>query len=291
MRLRAISTLVIAAGLSAALYTSERAHAAAAAAAAPAAPTGWVTRDTFDPTPRRLIYTAARSLGMLRGVAEEDTLVRIRYQGSGTAYRPAKTGPWAAAPLKNYYVEISFPEKGMRVDETGPDGRQVHVVAGDKAWDEKDVAADGPPVGKSETLVPAAMAQRQLELAVTPYEAIRAAHAVQDKVQVTPLPHGTFLLTFPFQGQVMKVTLDRNRRPSRVELPINHPILGKTTLVAEYSDYKDYEPISDLSDEPFSDLFFPGHVVHKLGDKTTLDVKISTCWCVNPYVIFPAPNT
>jgi hypothetical protein len=227
---------------------------------------------------------------MLRGVAEDDTLVRIRYQGAGTAYRVAKAGPWAAAPLKNYYVEISFPEKGMRVDETGPDGRQVHVVAGDKAWDEKDLAADGPPMGKSQTLTPAALAERKLQLAVTPYGAIKAAHAAIDQVKVTALPNGIYVLAFPYQGKTMKVTLDRNRRPARVEIPIDHPVLGKTTLVAEYSGYNDYEPIAPLSDEAKSDIYFPAHIVHKLGDKTTLDVTVATCWCVNPYVIFPAPH-
>jgi hypothetical protein len=82
------------------------------------------------------------------------------------------------------------------------------------------------------------------------------------------------------------VTLDRVRRPSRVEVPYVHPVLGRTTMVAEYSGYKDYEPLSPLSDEPFSFAYFPAHIVHKLGDKTTLDVKIDTCWCTNPYVRF-----
>lgn len=228
---------------------------------------------------------------MLRGLAERDTSVRLRYQGAGTAYKPVRTGAWPATKLDNYYVEISFPERGMRVDTTVGKVRQVKVVAGDIAWDESGLTIDGPPVGKTQKLAADAVRSRQLEMALTPYAAIKAAHANVSRVTVTPLEHGTFLLTFPSGDNIFRVTLDRNRRPARVETDIVDPVLGKTTMSAEYSGYKDYEPIDKrLSDEPYSDFFFPEHITYKLGGKTTLDLKVTTCWCVNPYVVFPTPG-
>ncbi len=290
MRLKNISVFVAAAALSAGLAMP---YAAAAQDEAPGAPAGssaidgWVERNINASTPKRMVYTSARALGMLRGVKEQDLFVRLRYKGAGTAYVPAKTGAWTAVPISNYYAEINYPEGGMRVDETTAAGRTVKVVAGAGAWDEVGmVPGDTPSVGTSQSPTPAALRERQIQLAMTPYGAIKAAHAVIDKVKVADAGHGIYVLTFPYMGSTMKVTLDKVRRPSRVELPYVHPVVGRTVLVAEYSEYKDYEPLSPLSDEPFSFLDFPAHIVHKLGNRTVLDLKVDTCWCTNPYVRF-----
>ncbi len=287
MRVKKISILAAAAVFSAGLAMT------AAAQEAPSGPEsnpvidGWVERNINANTPKRIVYTAARSVGLLRGVKEQDLFVRLRYRGAGTAYRPSRTGAWTAVPLSRYYVEINYPERGMRVDETTAAGRTVKVVAGDQAWDEVGVAAgDGPPAGTSRTPVPGALSERQQQLAITPYGALKAAHANIDRVKVSMAGKGIYVLTFPYAGSTMKVTLDKVRRPVRVELPITHPVIGRTVLVAEYSEYKDYEPISPLSDEPFSFLYFPAHIVQKLGDRILLDVKVDTCWCTNPYVRF-----
>ena len=295
MRLKNISIFAAVAALSAGLALPHAAAAQGEGAGRFKGASDWVERNVNANTPKRMVYTSARGLGMLRGLQEDDMFVRLRYKGAGTAYVPAKAGAWTAIPLSNYYVEISYPEGGMRVDETTAAGRTVKVVAGAGAWDEVGmVAGDTPPVGASQTPAPAAVRDRQIQLAMTPYGAIKAAHAVIDKVKVTDAGHGIYVLTFPFMGTTMKVTLDKVRRPSRVELPYVHPVIGRTVLVAEYSEYKDYEPLSPLSDEPFSFLDFPARIVHKLGNKTVLDLKVDTCWCTNPYVRFspqakPAP--
>jgi len=233
----------------------------------------WAVR-SFEPTPARLVYTSARALGMLRGIAEEDEIVRIRYQGSGTG---ADAGG-RMVPLGNYYVEISYARNAMRVDTTTSAGRRVEVVSGTRAWDELDLRPDGPPVGVAQTAKDSEVRMRRRQLAVTPIGAIKAAHANLAKARVRPLEHGTFELSFPHDGETMKITLDRNRRPAKVELG---------PLSAEYSNYKDYEPIDpQLSDEPLSDLFFPQRIVQRVNGKASLDVQIKTCWCVNPYVVF-----
>jgi hypothetical protein len=263
------------------------------------APTGfrfsdWVVRDTFEPTARRLLYTAARSVGMLRGVEEHDAITRIRYKGSGTAYEVSKAGQGRPVMLENYYVEISFAEGGIRIDEKTPAGRTVQIAYRDKAWDEVGVAPEGPPAGKSQVLVtsPAALKERRLQIALTPVGAIKAAKANIGNAKVVPLGEGLYQLTFPYDGSTMRISLDANRRPSKVEIAeVDHPVLGRTTLSAEYSGYKDFEPIYKESNEPFSDFFFPSRIVQKLGDKVIRDVQIETCWSFNPYVVFPEPGS
>jgi hypothetical protein len=254
----------------------------------------WVVKNTYEPTARRLLYTAARSVGMLRGVEEHDAIVRIRYKGSGTAYEVSKAGDWRPLKLENYYVEVDFSEQGIRIDKNAPTGRTVQVAYRGKAWDEVGVAPEGPPAGKSQTVVTsaAALKERRLQIALTPLGAIKAAKANIANAKVVRLGDGLYQLTFPYDGHTMRLSLDANRRPSKVEIVgVEHPVLGRTTLSAEYSGYKDYEPIYPQSNEPHSDFFFPSRIVQKLGGKVVLDARIDTCWSSNPYVVFPEPGS
>lgn len=254
----------------------------------------WVVKDTFEPTAPRLLYTAARSVGMLRGVEEHDAITRIRYKGSGTMYEVSRARQWQPIKIDNYYVEISFPDQGIRIDTKSSAGRTVQVAHGGRAWDEVGVALDGPPAGKSQTLVTsaAALKERRLQIALTPIGAIKAAKANLANARVTSLDGGLHQLSFPFEGHTMRVSLDANRRPSKVEIVgVDHPVLGRTTLSAEYSGYKDFEPIYAQSNEPHSDFFFPQRIVQKLGGRVVLDVQIETCWSFNPYIAFPEPGT
>jgi hypothetical protein len=251
----------------------------------------WVVR-TFEPTAARLIYTSARAMGMLRGVGEYDVWSSLRYEGSGAMWEGTTTNPadWPRIELSRYYVEVAYdPESGLRSDLTTSKGqRTVWAVAGDSSWNEQDVAAEGPPVGKSETPAPQLRDWRQKLLAITPGGAIKLAHQNVKQVKVTDLGNRTYELSFPTNNT--KIRLDRDRHPELVEMTVDHPVLRRATLTAEYSGYRDYEPIDPLrSDEAFSGFTFPSRIVHKLNGRTILDVQVKTCWCTNPYVIFPIP--
>jgi len=252
----------------------------------------WVVRDTFEPTAPRLIYTAARSMGMLRGVQEFDIWQTLRYEGSGVYYQVTDSDPskWPRVELDRYYVEIAYPDGGLRQDLTTSEGeRTVWTIADDFSWNEQNVALEGPPVGDSQTPAPQLHDWRQKLLAVTPPAAIKLAHQYVNQVQVTELEHRTYELSFPYDNT--KIRLNRNRRPELVEMVVNHPVLGQATLTAEYSGYRDYEPIDPLlSDEIMSGFRFPSRIVQKLDGHTILDVEIDTCWCTNAYVIFPIPE-
>ena len=110
MRLKNISIFAAVAALSAGLALPHAAAAQGEGAGRFKGASDWVERNVNANTPKRMVYTSARGLGMLRGLQEDDMFVRLRYKGAGTAYVPAKAGAWTAIPLSNYYVEISYPE-------------------------------------------------------------------------------------------------------------------------------------------------------------------------------------
>ena len=252
----------------------------------------WVVRDSFEPTAPRLIYTAARSMGMLRGVQEFDIWQTLRYEGSGVAFEVTGSDPsdWTRVGLDRYYAEIAYPDNGLRVDMTTVGGeRSVWVTVDGYSWNEQDVASDGPPVGGSQTSAPELYEWRQQLLGITPPAVVKLAHENDDRVRVTELEHRTYELSLPQDD--MTILLNRNRHPELVSVEVDHPVLGRATLTAEYSGYRDYEPIDPvLSDEIMSGFRFPSRIVQKLDGHTILDIEIETCWCTNAYVIFPVPE-
>jgi hypothetical protein len=250
----------------------------------------WVVR-SFEPTAARLIYTSARAMGMLRGVGEYDVWSSLRYEGSGAMYEVTGASDWPRIELSRYYVEVAYePDAGLRIDLTTAKGeRTVWVVADNYSWNEQGVEREGPPVGKSQTPAPQLRDWRQKLFAITPGGAIKLAHQNVKQVKVTDLGNRIYELSVPVNNT--KIRLNRDRHPELVEMTVDHPVLRKATLTAEYSGYRDYEPIDPLqSDEPFSGFNFPSRIVHKLNGRTILDVEIKTCWCTNPYVIFPVPE-
>jgi hypothetical protein len=261
---------------------------------APANPraSDWVVR-SFEPTAARLIYTSARAMGMLRGVGEYDVWSSLRYEGSGAMWEVTGANPadWPRIELSRYYAEVAYePEPGLRVDLTPARGdRTVGVVAGNASWNEQGVEREGPPAGTTQAAAPQLREWRQALLGITPGGAIKLAHRNVKQVKVTELANRTYELSVPVNN--MKIRLNRDRHPEMVEMTVNHPVLKQATLTAEYSGYRDFEPIDPLqSDEPFSGFNFPSRLVHKLNGRTILDVEVKTCWCTNPYVIFPVPE-
>ena len=75
------------------------------------------------------------------------------------------------------------------------------------------------------------------------------------------------------------VALDADKRPSRIEIAINHPVLGATTVATVLSDYRDWEKLG---------VWFPARIVQTIGTRKTQDLRV-TEFRSNPYVIFPVP--
>ena len=251
------------------------------------------------PDLKRVLHDMANSLGMLRSVQELDSLMTVEYWGTGTM---RDVGPRTVGPevqLKSYYAQIAYDFPGMRVDmtrATGTPQREIQVVSGTFAWNEGDKIGGGldPAWGNA---VPAMdrVSDRLLQLWTTPFGVVKAAVAAGDRTKVTveagavvvtfPLANGTpgptvNMVTGELNGTPVKVTLNRDHRPERVEVRYRDRV-----FVTTYSGY------GDLNEADYkADIFLPARVVQTVDGQTVLDLTIQKSNTYNPYVIMPVPE-
>lgn len=223
------------------------------------------------------IEAVATALGMVRAVTRRmDSINTVQFSGQGTLNVPEADGAWTRYDLTAATVGISYTIPAMRWDMTrnGPDGEQrtIHVVRGDRAWDERLPGVEPTPVeGRA--------ADRLRQIWLTPHGVIRAAVDDPDSVRMGTRG-GQATLTVDIDGTPVTATLDEDSRPASVEMTIDHPVLGETQVEAVYSDYVDW---------PKLDVYFPSRIVHRLGGETTLEMTV-TEFFQNPYVVFPTPE-
>ncbi|HKU69213.1 MAG TPA: hypothetical protein VJQ51_00110 [Burkholderiales bacterium] len=218
----------------------------------------------------------ANALGMLRGTQREwKSINRIYYIADGSVSVPGTGERWTDYKLTRGMIEMNYVMPALRVDVTrsagGKTERSIEVARGDAAWNET-----GPGIGA--TNAPGAAKGRRWLIYTTPHGVVRAAMeaAVKDAASVAVDAKG---FKFPSPDGVATVALDANKRPSRVELAVNHPVLGATTVVTALSDYRDWEKLG---------VWFPARIVQTIGARKTQDLRV-TEFRSNPYVIFPIP--
>jgi len=246
-----------------------------------------------------VLYNMANSLGMLRTVQEVDLMMTVEYWGSGTM---AEVGPQTVGPpvqLESYYAQIAYDFPGMRVVVTraseSPE-REIQVVSGTFAWNEIDEIGGGLMPGYG-SAVPAmdTVSDRLLQMWTTPAGVVKAAVAAGDRTTVTS-ENGAVVVTFPLvnaepgqtanmvvgelEGTPVKVTLDTDHRPARVE--VRHRDRLVTTTYSGYADLNE----SDYQ----ADIFLPARVVQTVDGRTVLDLTIEQSNTYNPYVIMPVPQ-
>lgn len=249
---------------------------------------------------KKVLYNMANSLGMLRGLQEEDSLMTVEFWGSGTM---REVGPKTVGPpvqLKSYYAQIAYDFPGMRVDMTRASGtpqREIQVVSGTFAWNEIDKIGGGLVPGWG-SAVPAmdTVPDRLLRLWTTPLGVVKAAAAAGEKTKVT-VENGAVVAAFPLvnskpeqtvnmvvgelNGTPVKVTLDASYRPARVEVRYRDRV-----FVTTYSNY------GDLNEKDYkADIFLPARTVQTVDGQTVLDLTIEKSNTYNPYVIMPVPET
>lgn len=228
------------------------------------------------------IEAAADALGMVRTVQRRmDSINAVQFSGTGTLRIPETARRWTEQEITSATIGMSYYIPAMRWDMTrqatdGSEQRTIHVVREDRAWDEEEPGVNPVPVtGQT--------AQRLRQIWLTPHGIVRAAvdaeAARRGSVSVGSAG-GKTTLTVEVNGTPMTATLDDDSRPERVEMMIDHPVLGRTRLAASYTGYKDW---------PLLDVYFPSRIVQTLGDEISLDLTI-TEFFQNPYVVFPTPE-
>lgn len=216
---------------------------------------------------KKVVDAMQDNLGMLRGQNRGDAAHRLEYWGTGGSL--VRNG--RAVTLDKWKISISYTMQGMRLDYTANGQRTIEVVSDKYAWNEDT------PGGKA-TPMPAAVADRQLQLALTPVGMAKAAKAniAQAKIAQTG---GVVTLTFPVNGATIVATLNKYMEPEKVEAR-----LGTTVVNVTYSQYGDW------NDDAKADVYLPKRVVQTQNGMTVLDLTLTNTNTYNPYVIVPIPE-
>lgn len=215
---------------------------------------------------------AAGVLGRAAGAMGAGDLKSIRYAGEGTgwtfgqAFKPGM--PWPKITVHSAIRTINYETASMRDEVTlsraEPKGgggyppvaqqRNDQFVSGNYAWNQ---AAAGPQPG------PRFVTDRVHQLWITPHGVIKAAM----KNQATLKKGGKGLLTavsFTEPGKFSAtVFISADNLVERVESRLPDPVLGETTAVTRYSDYRDYGGVK-----------FPSRIRQSQGGFPVLDLAV-----------------
>ena len=238
------------------------------------------TEQLIKSGPKVAVETAAEVLGLVRGAQRSTTGVNtMELVGSGTMAERAADGTWREYKVTRFTegLDLVLPAARIDMERIGPNARpqrQIQVVAGKQAWDEEKPGINGTPiVGAADDRV------RQIWLtpqgamwgalrALTPEGNVRLANEA-----------GRLAISYSLNGEPVRIVLNPDLLPDRVQLQARSGTYADTMLEASYSQYKDFEGY----------LFpCPSRMTYKAGGRTIRDVNISNC-VINPYVMFPPP--
>ena len=236
-----------------------------------------------------ILEQVARTLGA-------DELKAIRYAGSGYSfalgqnYSPAD--PWPRFRLERYdrlvdYEQVASGEEliGTQAEDPPRGGgnqpvlgvqRQVYMMSGEYAWNEASTRAAAPEHGaglaqipsQSENPVPApaAVADRQRQIWLTPHGFVKAARRAQDltaRLQTEPRPATIFSFSLE-DGTPVTGAINEQNLLERVEIWSANPVIGDMHTEIFYLDYRD-----------FGGVQFPTRILQVQGGFPTLEVAVS----------------
>jgi hypothetical protein len=258
--------------LLAALFAGESAHAQRPGAPYPPTPL------TPKIKPTGVVFQAADALGMVRGLGEDvfDAVNRIEFKIEGKAYAPQ--GGWKEIKIPSATMQISYHQAASRliIDSVAGDDSKVQaieVVDGRYAWNEKTPGVGGVPAMQT-------VATRARAIWLTPQGFIYQVEQAGPQRTKIGKRDGKTTLSVVIDGEPVTATLGADHRPELIEAKIKDRELGNTTLTIEYSGYKDFD---------YYGIFFPSHVLAKLGGHTALDVTV-TSFLTHTYFLFPKPD-
>lgn len=246
-----------------------------------------------DNTPdvKALVFELANSMGMLRGLQQEDSILSLEQWAKGTM-----TVGGQRFDLPEHRTSINYSVPGMRVDyrRQGAGGqaqRQIEVVAGPAAWNETDRGRGATPARDRAK-------ERLVYLWTTPMGIVKAARAAGPKATVKAAD-GATVLSFPLPAPVDDVIVNATvrkdpkllTRPNAGALPtlvgtyiVRVETAGGVVSDTSYADYGDWN-----WDDYTADIMLPRRITRKHGD-TTLELMTVNTNTYNPYVIMPVPE-
>ncbi len=238
-----------------------------------------------------IVFELANSMGMLRGLQQEDSILTLEHWAKGTM-----TVGGQRFDLPEYRMSINFSVPGVRLDyrrqpASGQAQRVIEVVAGPVAWNETDR-------GRGATGARDKAKERLVQLWTTPMGVVKAATLAGAKATIKNAG-GSMVLSFPLPAPADDVTVNATLRRDN-SLLIPDPAALKSlvgtyiarvettggvvsdTTYAEYGDWNwdDYQ----------ADILQPRRITRKQGDMSLELMTVNTN-TYNPYVIMPVPDT
>ncbi len=210
----------------------------------------------------------------------------IRYAGTGmnaaVGQALAVGQAWPRRDLTAYSRTIDYDKRASREELTYAQmvfgGQQQNTqVVGDKAW---NVGASGPgPQVTGPVPRPEQAEERQLQIWLTPHGFIKGAMTAGNATLSAPEGASESVVSFTALGKYrIDGTIDANNVVTRVATTIANPLLGDTAVVANYSDYKDFDGVK-----------FPSRIAVEQGGFPWWELNISEV-TVNPGLDLPIPD-
>jgi len=257
----------------------------------PAAAQGGATPAENTPDVKTLVFALADSMGMLRGLQQEDSILSLEQWAKGTMTVGGKK-----FDLPEHRTSINYAVPGMRIDfrrqaAGGQAERQIEVVSGTAAWNETDR-------GRGATAARDRVRERLVYLWTTPMGVVKAARAAGPKATIKAAG-GATILSFPLPAPVDDVTAHVTVRKDASLLARPNPgalptLVGsyitrvETTggIVTEttYAEYGDWN-----WDDYKADIMQPRRMMRKHGDMALELMTVNTN-TYNPYVVMPVPD-
>lgn len=245
---------------------------AAAIAATASIPAPAQTPGPAAPNPNQKFMTALTAINSINTAS-------IMYVGTGVVSPPGPSGTASpATPVTKYTVSINYGTMSSRVEieRASSPKRLTQFLANGVAWDVTD--------GKKPAPAPAAAAERQRLIFMTPHGAMNAGFSPTGKRAMAneagPDGKPVTVMTFTAAGTQLKAYFDDAGMITRVQTLPGDPVLGSTIVEFLYSDYKDYDTTPLSTPKPkgaggYGGIMFPAHVVEKVGGQTVLDLTMT----------------
>ncbi|PYU28157.1 MAG: hypothetical protein DMG32_03545 [Acidobacteria bacterium] len=238
------------------------------------------TEELIKRGPKVAVNIAAEEMGMVRLPQRVTTgLTTLEFTASGTMAEMGADGKWSDYRVTKLISGMDFviPACRMEMELVGPGirkQREIRVAAGKQAWNEEKPGIDGTPMPDT------AAVERERLIWLIPQGAMWAAMLAGDKA-VLSNEGGRLAISYSIDDEPVKVLLNAQLQPERIEMQAHSSTYGNTVFAASYMGYKDYEGYL---------VPFPTRMTYKAGGRTILDLDIKS-QISNPYVIFPRPST
>lgn len=238
------------------------------------------TEELIKQGPKLAINIAAEEMGMVRLPQRVTTALNtLEFTSGGTMAEMGTDGKWSDYRVTKLTFGMDFviPACRMEMELVGPGIRKQHeirVAAGKQAWNEEKPGIDGKPMPDT------AAAERERLIWLTPHGAMWAAMLAGDKVALSN-EGGRLAISYSIDGEPVKVLLNAQLQPERIEMQAHSSMYGNTVFVATFMGYKDFEGYL---------VPFPTKMTYQAAGRTILDLNVKS-QISNPYVIFPRPST